>query len=78
MCRAPNGGFVVYRGVAQFGSAPALGAGGPGFESRLPDHSAYKNLAAIRGVFLFGRFQMETDLNMMASAAPPPTGSSER
>jgi hypothetical protein len=25
------------RGVAQSGSAPALGAGGPGFESRRPD-----------------------------------------
>ena len=27
----------VVRGVAQSGSAPALGAGGPGFESRRPD-----------------------------------------
>ena len=27
------------RGVAQSGSAPALGAGGPGFESRRPDSS---------------------------------------
>ena len=26
-----------HRGVAQLGSAPALGAGGPGFESRRPD-----------------------------------------
>jgi hypothetical protein len=27
------------RGVAQLGSAPALGAGGRGFKSRLPDQS---------------------------------------
>ena len=31
------GKVLGVRGVAQFGSAPALGAGGPGFESRLPD-----------------------------------------
>lgn len=29
----------LQRGVAQSGSAPALGAGGPGFESRRPDWS---------------------------------------
>lgn len=31
---------MVRRGVAQPGSAPALGAGGPGFESRRPDFPA--------------------------------------
>jgi hypothetical protein len=30
------------RGVAQSGSAPALGAGGPGFESRRPDMALRK------------------------------------
>src|SRR5205085_7542265 len=29
----------VRRGVAQPGSAPALGAGGPGFKSRRPDYA---------------------------------------
>jgi hypothetical protein len=33
------------RGVAQPGSAPALGAGGPRFESGRPDHSIRQNLA---------------------------------
>jgi hypothetical protein len=32
------------RGVAQSGSAPALGAGGPGFESRRPDFSLLRGL----------------------------------
>lgn len=30
-----------YRGIAQPGSAPALGAGGRGFESLCPDHSSF-------------------------------------
>ena len=32
------------RGVAQLASAPALGAGGPGFESRLPDQDTKAHL----------------------------------
>ena len=38
-CRAgiPGGWGFHGRGVAQSGSVPALGAGGPGFESRRPD-----------------------------------------
>ena len=38
--RKTAGGFRLKtgRGVAQSGSAPALGAGGPEFESRRPDH----------------------------------------
>ena len=41
-----------FRGVAQLASAPALGAGGPVFESRYPDNwksSTYDNV----GAFLF-------------------------
>jgi hypothetical protein len=30
--------IVTERGIAQFGSAPALGAGGRGFKSLCPDH----------------------------------------
>ena len=36
--RGRNQGHM--RGVAQLGSAPALGAGGPGFKSRRPDFVA--------------------------------------
>ena len=43
----------TFRGMAQFGSAPALGAGGRGFESLCPDQkvilewlSVSKNLAS--------------------------------
>ncbi len=39
--RTLNWEYSLRREVAQFGSAPALGAGGRGFESRLPDHSAF-------------------------------------
>ena len=35
----PQGG-TWERGIAQSGSAPALGAGGRGFESLYPDHRA--------------------------------------
>ena len=39
-CSAPVGvGCRFGRGVAQLGSAPASGAGGPGFKSRRPDSS---------------------------------------
>jgi hypothetical protein len=34
------GGTPETRGIAQSGSAPALGAGGRGFESLYPDHFA--------------------------------------
>jgi hypothetical protein len=37
--RLNNGLPVKLRGVAQFGSAPALGAGGRGFESLHPDQN---------------------------------------
>ena len=36
----PDGYAPPVRGVAQFGSAPALGAGGREFKSPLPDHIA--------------------------------------
>ncbi len=36
------------RGVAQSGSAPALGAGGPGFESRRPDGVTFDPVSASR------------------------------
>ena len=36
--RAARRAFPPFRGVAQSGSAPALGAGCRGFESLLPDH----------------------------------------
>ena len=32
--------WATYRGVAQFGSAPALGAGGRGFNSHRPDNAS--------------------------------------
>ncbi len=35
---------VIYRGIAQSGSAPALGAGCRGFESLYPDHDASLNV----------------------------------
>lgn len=31
--------YLLLRGIAQLGSAPALGAGGREFESPCPDHS---------------------------------------
>ena len=39
---------TIRRGVAQSGSASALGAEGRGFESLRPDHSAFSALFAIR------------------------------
>ena len=45
---ASDGGDCVEsgcgRGVAQFGSAPALGAGGRWFESSRPDHLLFQQL----------------------------------
>lgn len=41
----------VRRGVAQLGSALALGARGPGFKSRHPDHGFF---AAEEAVFVLG------------------------
>src|SRR5579872_4506691 len=45
------------RGVAQPGSAPALGAGGPRFKSGRPDHSSFLALRKIRsnGVLYVGQ-----------------------
>ena len=36
-----SGSGVLYRGIAQSGSAPALGAGCREFESLYPDHLNY-------------------------------------
>jgi hypothetical protein len=38
-----------HRGVAQPGSAPALGAGGRGFKSRRPDHLEEGRTAPVPG-----------------------------
>lgn len=40
------------RGLAQLASALALGARGPGFESQIPDHMAWKKLLSREGVDL--------------------------
>jgi hypothetical protein len=42
-----SGAAVSVRGVAQSGSAPALGAGGPGFESRRPDYPSPAPVAQV-------------------------------
>ena len=49
------------RAVAQFGSAPALGAGCRGFKSRRPDHESLTPAWEV-GLFCFclkGRFEVE-------------------
>ena len=42
-----------YLGVAQFGSAPALGAGGRGFESLYPDKHQIKTWQTAEGMLVF-------------------------
>ena len=43
--------FEIYRGVAQFGSALALGARGCQFESGCPDHFSSKNQKTVKIFF---------------------------
>src|SRR6201997_3314710 len=42
---------AICRGVAQPGSAPALGAGGPRFKSARPDHLLVNQLSFISAIF---------------------------
>ena len=45
--RSPRTNFIS-RGVAQSGSAPALGAGGPRFESLYPDQETKTEIGKVR------------------------------
>ena len=44
---------MMNRDVAQLVSAPALGAGGPAFESQYPDELTKKHLQEIADAFFF-------------------------
>ena len=62
---------IMNRDVAQLVSAPALGAGGPPFESEYPDRLKIKHLQEIVGAFfLYVKFVFANHLQTKFQTLP--------